>query len=70
MVDNDGCGPHLFLWTAAPCAEEELNETNAADADRVAAWLSLLRRSMNAAMITASTKRSDAAISLRCVTLQ
>ena len=57
MVDNDDCGPHLFLWTAVPFEEDELNETNAADADRVAARLSLMRRSMNAVMITASTKR-------------
>lgn len=47
-----------------PLAEEELDENETNAADRVA-WLSLLRRSMNAAMITAGTKRFDA-ISPRC----
>ncbi len=40
-------------------AEEDLDETKAT-ADRVAAWLSLLRKSMNVAMITAGTRRIDA----------
>ncbi len=58
-VDLRAVGPHIFFcWTVA-LAEEDLDDTNVT-ADRVAAWLSLLRRSINAAIITAGIKRIDA----------